>query len=155
MRYGIVIKNTPIGILSFVEENGFLVEGHFRTFTKEDHVTEKDTPLLVKTKTEIKEYFSGKRTDFDLPFHLKGTPFQLSVWNALCTIPYGKTASYKDIAVKVGNPKSCRAIGMANHRNPLPIIVPCHRVINADGSLGGYGGGLDKKITLLKTEKGL
>ncbi|MBQ8510492.1 MAG: methylated-DNA--[Clostridia bacterium] len=101
---------------------------------------------------QIREYLDGKRRTFDLPYALHGTPFQMSVWRALCDIPYGETRSYADIARAVGNPKACRAVGMSNHRNPISIIVPCHRVIAADGSIGGYGGGLDMKEALLTLE---
>ena len=151
MRKGIILENTPLGVLSFIEEDDQLVELNFGPLSTD--VLKEETPVLLKAKEEIQEYFQKNRSTFTVPYKLKGTDFQIKVWNALCTIPYGETASYKEIAVKIGNPKACRAIGMANHRNPLPIIVPCHRVINADGSLGGYGGGIDRKITLLETEK--
>ena len=96
----------------------------------------------------------GKRKSFDLPLKPEGTEFQKKVWNALLDIPYGETRSYKDIAVAIGNPKACRAVGMANNRNPISIIIPCHRVIGANGSLVGYGGGLPIKIELLNLETG-
>lgn len=101
---------------------------------------------------QLQEYFEGKRTRFDFPYELRGTEFQKKVWNALCEIPYGETRSYKDIAVAIGNPKACRAVGMANNRNPISIVVPCHRVIGSDGKMVGYGGGLDMKEKLLKLE---
>ena len=112
-----------------------------------------ETPLIKKAAEQLAEYFDGKRTKFDLPLALKGTEFQLSVWQALQTIPFGETRSYGDIAVQVGNPRAPRAVGMANNRNPVAIIVPCHRVIGSDGSLTGYGGGLDVKHYLLDLEK--
>ena len=99
------------------------------------------------------EYFDGKRKIFDLPLKPEGTEFQLKDWNALREIPYGETRSYKDIAIAIGNPKACRAVGTANHNNPISIIIPCHRVIGSDGSLTGYGGGLDKKTYLLELEQ--
>ena len=102
---------------------------------------------------EFEEYFKGKRRTFDVPIDPDGTPFQKSVWKALLAIPYGETRSYKDIAEAIGNPKAARAVGMANNRNPIPIIIPCHRVIGADGSLVGYGGGLGIKKFLLTLEK--
>ncbi len=102
---------------------------------------------------ELKEYFSGKRQQFRVPLDLRGTSFQLKVWKALLRIPYGETRSYQQIAREVGNPKASRAVGMANHSNPVGIIVPCHRVISSDGSLGGYGGGLDRKAQLLELER--
>ena len=102
---------------------------------------------------QLREYFQGKRTDFDLHLHPKGTPFQLAVWQALLKIPYGQTRSYGDIARAVGRPTAVRAVGLANGRNPLPIVVPCHRVIGADGNLVGYGGGLHVKQALLDRER--
>lgn len=102
---------------------------------------------------QLQEYFAGERTVFDLPLAPSGTDFQRSVWDALCEIPYGETRSYKEIAEAIGNPKACRAVGMANNRNPISIVIPCHRVIGANGDLVGYGGGLDKKVWLLQLEK--
>lgn len=102
---------------------------------------------------ELLEYFGGRRRSFDVTIDPGGTPFQKSVWKALLTIPYGETQSYKQIAEAVGNPKATRAVGMANNRNPIPIIIPCHRVIGADGSLVGYSAGLGIKEALLKLEK--
>jgi methylated-DNA-[protein]-cysteine S-methyltransferase len=102
---------------------------------------------------ELEEYFAGKRRNFDVPFDLDGTPFQKKVWKALCTIPYGETRSYGDIARQVKNPRGARAVGMANHHNPIAIIVPCHRVIASGGDLGGYGGGLKTKSYLLWHEQ--
>lgn len=104
---------------------------------------------------QLREYFDGKRTAFDLALHPKGTPFQKAVWKALLTIPYGETRSYGDIARAVGRPAAVRAVGMANGRNPLPIVVPCHRVIGAGGTLVGYGGGLPVKQALLDHERGV
>jgi methylated-DNA-[protein]-cysteine S-methyltransferase len=101
---------------------------------------------------QLKEYFSGSRKDFDLPLHLMGTEFQKLVWRQLKRVPFGQTASYKEIAEKIGRPKAMRAVGQANHRNPIPIIIPCHRIIGANGHLVGYGGGLDKKRFLLSHE---
>lgn len=102
---------------------------------------------------QLQEYFAGKRTVFDLPLAPSGTAFQRSVWDALCEIPFGETRSYRKIAEAIGNPKACRAVGMANNRNPISIVIPCHRVIGANGDLVGYGGGLDKKAWLLQLEK--
>lgn len=110
------------------------------------------TNILADAAKQLEEYFAGKRTDFDLPFDIAGTPFQKQVWKALSKIPYGKTVSYRDIAKKINNPKAVRAVGSANGKNPLCIIVPCHRVIAADGTLGGYSGGLDIKTKLLALE---
>lgn len=99
------------------------------------------------------EYLDGDRKEFDLPLGVEGTPFQKAAWDALLTIPYGETRSYKQMAELVGNPKACRAIGLANNRNPISIVIPCHRVIGANGKLVGYGGGLHIKEQLLAIEK--
>lgn len=113
----------------------------------------RETPLLKKAAAQLNEYLAGIRMQFDLPLAPKGTPFQQAVWNALLTIPYGETRSYLQIAQAIGNPKACRAVGMANHNNPIGIIIPCHRVIGANGKLTGYAGGLNIKEALLLLEK--
>ncbi|MBI9094848.1 MAG: methylated-DNA--[protein]-cysteine S-methyltransferase [Sphaerochaeta sp.] len=109
--------------------------------------------IFTRTRQELDEYFSGKRKTFSIPLETRGTPFQKQVWDALLEIPYGETRSYEDIAIRIGKPKACRAIGMANNRNKIGIIIPCHRVIGKNGLLVGYAGGLDKKIGLLELEK--
>lgn len=109
--------------------------------------------LTEKAISQLKEYFCGTRKSFDLPLEMKGTDFQKKVWSALCRIPYGETRSYKDIAEEIGKPKAVRAVGGANNKNRFMIIVPCHRVIGADGSLTGYAGGIDVKKKLLKLEQ--
>lgn len=110
-------------------------------------------PATREAERQLREYFAGERYVFDLPLEPEGTPFQKKVWAALCTIRYGGTASYRDIAEKVDRPKGFQAIGQANTRNPLPVVIPCHRVIAADGSLGGYGGGTGIKRLLLDLEQ--
>jgi len=110
-------------------------------------------PVLLQCEKELHDYFAGKLRQFTTPIHAKGTSFREKVWEALLQIDYGETASYKDIAIKIGNPKSTRAVGGANHNNPISIIIPCHRVIGANGSLTGYGGGLDAKKWLLGLEQ--
>ncbi|MCL2067922.1 MAG: methylated-DNA--[protein]-cysteine S-methyltransferase [Treponema sp.] len=112
-----------------------------------------ETPLIKKASAQLAEYFDGKRKTFKLPLVLHGTEFQRAVWNALQNIPCGQTRSYGEIAAAAGNPKACRAAGMANNRNPIVIIIPCHRVIGRDGSLTGFGGGLELKRQLLELEK--
>lgn len=112
----------------------------------------KETELLKETSKQLLEYLEGKRKDFTVALKPKGTKFQQNVWEALRAIPYGETRSYKQIAEAVGNGKASRAVGMANHNNPIMCIIPCHRVIGANGSLVGYAGGLDKKEMLLKLE---
>jgi len=111
-----------------------------------------DHPLLGEARAQLEAYFRGELTRFTVPLDLRGTPFQCKVWDALCNVPYGATASYGDIAAVVGRPKASRAVGGANNRNPVPIIVPCHRIIGADGSLVGYGSGLGIKEWLLALE---
>lgn len=113
-----------------------------------------ETPLLRAAFRQLEAYFEGELTLFDLPLNPRGTPFMQEVWKALCRVPYGHTASYKDIAVAIGRPKACRAVGLANNRNPLPIVIPCHRIIGSKGALVGYGGGLDMKRRLLELERG-
>lgn len=122
-------------------------------FTQPQKALLQTTELLSMATIQLDEYFQGKRTVFSLPFKLTGTPFQLAVWKELQNIPYGKTTSYKEIAQKINKPKACRAVGMANNKNPLPIIIPCHRVIGSNGKLIGYAGGLKLKNYLLELEK--
>jgi methylated-DNA-[protein]-cysteine S-methyltransferase len=115
----------------------------------------RDDAALTPTLTQLEAYFAGARTRFEMPLDLRGTPFQQRCWAALQTIPYGETRSYKWLAQEVGSPQGARAVGMANHANPVAIVVPCHRIVNADGGLGGYGGGLDMKRKLLRLEGAL
>ena len=122
-------------------------------FTQPQRALLQTTELLSMATIQLDEYFQGKRTTFSLPFKLTGTPFQLAVWKELQNIPYGQTTSYKEIAQKINKPKACRAVGMANNKNPLPIIIPCHRVIGSNGKLIGYAGGLKLKNYLLELEK--
>lgn len=112
----------------------------------------KENQILVTAVKELTEYLAGNRKKFDLPLDIEGTEFQKRVWNQLRKIPYGKTYSYKELANQIKNEKACRAVGTANGKNPLCIIIPCHRIIAADGTLGGYSGGLDLKIKLLELE---
>jgi methylated-DNA-[protein]-cysteine S-methyltransferase len=110
-------------------------------------------PILARAGEQLNEYFAGRRQSFDLPLAARGTGFQQSVWRALTDIPYGVTRSYREIAEAVGSPRAFRAVGAANGRNPIAVIVPCHRVIGADGSLTGFGGGLERKRWLLEHER--
>ena len=110
-------------------------------------------PILLKTAQQLNEYFAGKRQQFDLPLDFEGTAFQQQVWQALLTIPFGETRSYKQIAEQIGNVKAVRAVGAANGKNPISIIAPCHRVVGANGKLVGFAGGLENKEILLKIEK--
>lgn len=113
---------------------------------------DRDDGAFSDVRAQLAEYFAGERTDFDLPLHPVGTEFQLRCWTALRTIPYGSTVSYGEQAVRIGNAKAVRAVGLANGQNPISIVVPCHRVIGANGSLTGYGGGLPAKQWLLSHE---
>lgn len=140
--------NSPIGPLTLAEENGAITKLLF----EECEPAGERTALLSEAARQLDEYFVGRLCEFDLPLNPAGTLFQKKVWKALCDIPYGETRSYGDIARAVDSPKAFRAVGMANHNNPISIIIPCHRVIGSDGSLTGYGGGLDKKIYLLQLE---
>lgn len=112
-----------------------------------------ETALIKEAAKQLNEYLAGKRMTFNLPLRSEGTDFQRQVWQALINIPYGETRSYQQIAAQIGNIKACRAVGMANNRNPITIIIPCHRVIGKNGSLVGYGGGLEIKTRLLELEK--
>lgn len=143
---------TELGSVTFVEEDGALLA--ISTHRVYEGVSQ-ETALIKEAHRQLSEYLKGERKMFDLPLQMKGTDFQQRVWNALLEIPYGETRSYKQIAEAIGNPKAVRAVGMANNRNPLLIVVPCHRVIGADGKLVGYGAGIEKKEFLLRLEKSL
>lgn len=143
---------TPIGWITLEENGEGITSLDFGKHEPKDGEL-RETPLLAKGATQLKEYFEGKRKTFELNLLPQGTPFQLKVWQALQEIPYGKTCSYKEIAQRVGSEKGFRAVGMANNRNPIPIFIPCHRVIGSNGGLVGYGGGLDIKVQLLELEK--
>lgn len=145
---------SKLGRIGIAEAGGRITHLFFdgEKFPEKDHIVN-ETPVLAEAGRQLGEYFAGNRRDFDLPLALAGSAFMLKVWKALQEIPYGETRSYKEIAAAVGNVKACRAVGMANNRNPIAIIIPCHRVIGANGDLVGYGGGLDKKIFLLELEK--
>jgi len=152
--------DSPVGKLKLVASDTALVGlfwekedlSHFR-FEPARTSSESEHPILSRAETQLKEYFGGKRKSFDLPLAPTGTPFQGKVWKALRQIPFGTTKSYLEIAQAIGSPKACRAVGAANGRNPISIIIPCHRVIGADGKLTGFGGGLDVKEKLLSLEK--
>jgi methylated-DNA-[protein]-cysteine S-methyltransferase len=143
---------TKIGIIGIVDNGAAITHIHFGDNIPQDsNIIE--TPLIKKAIVQLQEYLEGERSVFDLPLAPQGTEFQQKVWKVLQEIPYGKTCSYKDIASRIGNIKASRAVGMANNKNPIPIIIPCHRVIGVNGKLVGYAGGLDVKEKLLKIEK--
>ena len=146
--------DTILGSVTFVEENGALVVITTSPYQPKEEIYQ-ETPVIKEAFAQLSEYFSGKRKTFNLPLLLKGTDFQKQVWQALLKIPFGETRSYKQIAEAIGNPKAVRAVGMANNKNPLLIVVPCHRVIGANGKLVGYAVGLDKKEYLLRLEGSL
>jgi len=116
-------------------------------------IEDRQHPVLVETEQQLGEYFTGKRKTFTVPLDLRGTRFQQNVWEALCSIPFGETRSYGQLAEQLGNPRATRAVGAANGRNPISIIVPCHRVIGSSGKLTGFAGGLETKACLLKLEQ--
>ncbi len=144
--------DSPIGRLQLFSDGNHLTAIHF----PEQHSGAADCArpdsVLTAARTQLEEYFSGRRKHFTLPLAAGGTPFQQSVWRALAAIPWGEVRSYRDIALAIGRPSAVRAVGAANGRNPLPIVVPCHRVIGANGSLTGFAGGLPRKRQLLTLE---
>ncbi|WP_312693153.1 methylated-DNA--[protein]-cysteine S-methyltransferase [Caproiciproducens sp.] len=145
--------HTDIGRIGIAENGTAITNLCFEGAAVPRDAAVRETELLKQTAEELREYLAGERKEFTVPLSPKGTEFQRRVWKSLCDIPYGETRSYKEIAENAGSPKGFRAVGMANNRNPIPIMIPCHRVIGADGSLTGYGGGLDIKVRLLELEK--
>lgn len=143
--------NTPVGWLQIVADQEGITAIRFLDKAPTEFMTP-TLPHLKEAYKQLSEYFQGKRVAFSLPLKPDGTEFQKSVWSRLGEIPYGKTVSYKDLALSIGRPKATRAVGMANNKNPLPIVIPCHRVIGASGDLTGYASGVDVKERLLKIE---
>jgi methylated-DNA-[protein]-cysteine S-methyltransferase len=139
---------SPLGVLTLTERDGRITRLSFGAFG----TAKPNSALLRAAADQLRAYFDGKLFRFDLPLTFEGTPFQCDVWNALSQIPFGETRSYAEIARAVGRPNACRAVGGAVHANPIPIIIPCHRVIGADGSLGGYFAGTEIKKQLLFLE---
>ena len=149
-----LVMSSPVGKLRLVASSKGLVAIDVRNNAKQV-VTAKDASaqaILLKTKKQLEQYFAGKRTSFDVALDLVGTEFQVKAWRALCRIPFGKTITYGQQASNIKKPKAFRAVGSANGKNPIPIIVPCHRVVASDGSLGGYSLGLKMKKQLLALE---
>lgn len=149
--------NSPVGELKLIASEKHLVailwQGYQPRWMKSAKL-ERETshPILLRAKKQLREYFDGKRSSFDLPLEFHGTSFQIKVWRELQRIPFGQTRSYRDLAVRIGSPKACRAVGAANGRNPLGIVVPCHRVIGMNGKLTGFAGGIQSKSFLLNLE---
>ena len=148
--------DTPIGTLRLVSDGTHLVKIEFEG-QHDNKAGDRETgdPVLVACTSQLRDYFAGQRRSFDLPLAAVGTNFQREVWRALAEIPYGELRTYRDIAKIIGNPPAVRAVGAANGRNPLPVVVPCHRVIGSDGSLTGFAGGLEAKTCLLQLEGAL
>jgi methylated-DNA-[protein]-cysteine S-methyltransferase len=147
--------DSPVGPLLLAGDDAGLREIRFvagRRPQSPDPTWQPDAKPFAEAIRQLRSYFAGERKDFDLPLILEGTDFQLSVWHNLRKIPYGETISYLQLAEKIGNPKAVRAVGLANGANPIPIIIPCHRVIGSNGSLTGFGGGLPAKQKLLALE---
>lgn len=149
--------DSPIGKIKIEEKDNYIVGISFisdNDIIDEEINTEIENNTITRCKIQLEEYFNGNRTDFDLEIKfLQGTDFQKRVWSELRKIPYGETISYKELAERIGNPKACRAVGGANNKNPIGIIVPCHRVIGVNGKMIGYAEGIDKKEFLLKLER--
>jgi methylated-DNA-[protein]-cysteine S-methyltransferase len=151
------VIDSPYGPLTLVATDGTLsglYMTHQRHRPPEETFGEPDDTPFAEVMDELRAYFAGELKEFTVPLRLDGTPFQCSVWEQLRKIPYGETRTYGALADALGSPKASRAVGLANGKNPVGIIVPCHRVVGADGSLTGYGGGLDRKQRLLEFEQG-
>lgn len=148
--------DTILGLMKIVEEDHHIIEISFSTDInriEKENMIKKETTLLKEANKQLKAYLNGELTTFSLPMSPKGTLFMKSVWKQLQQIPYAQTATYKEIAINLNNPNAARAVGLANHRNPIPIIIPCHRVIGTNGKLVGYAGGIERKSQLLAIEK--
>lgn len=150
MNSDFFIYRSPVGLYR-IEYLGSVITRLYLTDMDEESLS---TPFTREVERQLTEYFEGRRTTFSLEYKISSTPFQLKVYEVLLTIPYGETRTYKEIASAIGNPKASRAVGMANNRNPIAILIPCHRVIGSNGSLTGYAGGLGVKESLLRLERG-
>jgi len=150
-RDSALVVDSPIGPLTLTARNGAVTAIDFGAQVGHEP-GERTNAALVEAARQLAAYFAGELRDFDLPLRPSGTPFQLDVWRALQTIPYGETISYGQLAERIGRPTAARAVGRATGQNPIAVVVPCHRVIGADGTLTGYAGGLDTKAALLALE---
>ena len=158
MKLAFIEMASPVGLLKLVAHETALVAVLWENENPKrvrlaELVEQADHPVLLETQKQLTEYFAGKRQQFDLPLDFAGTEFQHKVWQALLSIPFGETRSYRDIAEQIGNVKAVRAVGAANGKNPISIIAPCHRVVGTNGKLVGFAGGLDNKDILLRLEK--
>ena len=147
--------NTPIGFLTIREEEQKLTELFWEANSVQTMKNELNSDFLYEVYTQVNEYLTGRRKQFDVPLKYQGTQFQQSVWQELQKIPYGETRSYQEIAIGIGNEKAVRAVGQANNKNPIMIIIPCHRVIHKNGDITGFACGLEVKQYLLELEKGM
>lgn len=145
---------TPLGIFVLQEEQGAIVRAYFID-QKPDKLRQDQTALLLTAAKQVQEYFAGQRVTFDIPLQLSGTAYQKQVWNVVSSIPYGNVLSYQQIALRLGQEKGARAVGNANHNNPILLFMPCHRVVSSSGQLQGYVGGLYRKQYLLDLERGI
>ena len=158
MKLAFMEMASPVGTLKLVAHETALVAVLWENENPKrvrlaELIEQTHHPILLETQKQLTEYFAGKRQQFDLPLDFEGTEFQQKVWQALLSIPFGETRSYRDIAEQIGNVKAVRAVGAANGKNPISIIAPCHRVVGANGKLVGFAGGLDNKDILLRLEK--
>ncbi len=151
MMYYNYLYDSPFGRLRIVATTEAIVEIYLREEELPNGIYE-ETPLILEAWKQLRDYFEGSRIFFDLPLAPAGTVFQKTVWDALLEIPYGERCSYSQIACKIGNPRACRAVGMANNKNPILFVIPCHRVVGASGDLVGYAAGLEVKARLLDLE---
>lgn len=149
-----ILLDTPVGRLAVATDGSAVLSIRIAT-DRVQGLAQAETPVAMQTINELEEYFAGKRKEFCIPIKMNGTAFQIRVWNELLKIPHGSVTTYSEIAARIGKPGAARAVGMACNRNPLFIVVPCHRVVGQDGSLTGYAAGTDKKRMLLELENGI
>ena len=149
-----IFRDFPFGRVGVEEKEGAVTHLYLNPAGAELPAEERETPLLAEAMRQLAEYFAGERREFELPLAPEGTPFMRRVWAELVKVPYGATATYGEIAERIGNPGGSRAVGLANNRNPIAIIIPCHRIIGSSGKLVGYAGGVELKERLLALESG-
>lgn len=149
----VAYRDTAIGVIGIYENNGSIEKLYFQNATVPVEYEHGENDIINAAFLQLEEYLAGKRKSFELPLLPQGTEFQRKCWNALLEIPYGETATYGEIAEKIGCPKGFRAVGLANNRNPVAVFIPCHRVVGANGALTGFAGGLDVKKKLLDLER--
>lgn len=149
-----IFRDFPFGRFGVEEKEGAVTHLYLNPAGAVLPAEERETPLLAEAMRQLAEYFAGERREFELPLAPEGTPFMRRVWEELVKVPYGATATYGEIAERIGNPGASRAVGLANNRNPIAIIIPCHRIIGSSGKLVGYAGGVELKERLLALESG-